>query len=128
MILRQFARYAIIGLLLNAVLYCAYLLLTRTIMGCREAMTITYGAGVLIGFVLNRKITFRYDGGNAVELLRYFVSYFIGYVINWAALWLLVDRAGMAHEMVQGGMTLTLPIMLFALQRYWVFPAAPGEL
>ncbi len=123
MIRRQFIRYAVIGLMLNAVLYGAYLLLTHTLMGSRAAMTITYCAGVLIGFMLNRDITFRYCGGNLGALLRYIASYVIGYAINFAVLWLFVDRWGMAHEIVQGGVILTLPVGLFVLQRYWVFSA-----
>jgi putative flippase GtrA len=123
MIRQQFLRYAAIGLLLNAALYGAYLLLTHTLLGSRAAMTLTYGAGVLIGFILNRTLTFRYRGENSGALLRYFGSYAIGYAINLTALWLLVDRAGMAHEAVQGGMTVTLPVVLFALQKYWVFSA-----
>jgi putative flippase GtrA len=122
MIRQQLIRYAAIGLLLNAALYGAYLLLTHTLMGSRAAMTLTYCSGVLIGFVLNRKITFRYHGDNAGALLRYIASYVIGYAINFMTLWLLVDHAGIAHEIVQGGVIVTLPVVLFALQRYWVFP------
>jgi putative flippase GtrA len=123
MIRQQFLRYSAIGLLLNAALYGAYLLLTHTLLGSRAAMTLTYGAGVLIGFILNRSLTFRYRGENSGALLRYFGSYAFGYAINLMALWLLVDRAGMAHEVAQGGVTVTLPVVLFVLQKYWVFPS-----
>lgn len=127
MIRIQFLRYAVIGLLLNAALYGAYVLLTHTVMGSRAAMTVTYVSGVLLGFVLNRRITFRYRGGNAGALTRYVASYAIGYLINLAALWLLVDHVGIAHEIVQAVVIVTLPVVLFALQRYWVFPARSGE-
>ncbi|GAU83449.1 hypothetical protein BIWAKO_03375 [Bosea sp. BIWAKO-01] len=82
---------------------------------------------MLIGFLLNRKITFRYCGNNAGALRRYVASYGFGYIINFAGLWLLVEKAGIAHEIVQGGMTVGLPIMLFVIQKYWVFPAAPAH-
>ena len=62
MIRQQFIRYAMIGVLLNAALYGSYLLLTHTVMGSRAAMSITYCVGVLIGFLLNRKITFSFRG------------------------------------------------------------------
>ena len=55
MISRQFIRYAAVGLMLNIVLFGVYLLLTRGLMGSPAAMTATYSAGVLIGFVLNSK-------------------------------------------------------------------------
>ncbi len=123
MIRQQFVRYAVIGLALNATLYGAYLLLTQTLMGSRAAMTLTYCAGVLLGFMLNRSITFRYHGRDAGALLRYVASYVIGYAINFAALWIFVSRLGIAHQIVQGIVILTLPVVLFALQRYWVFSA-----
>jgi putative flippase GtrA len=123
MIHRQFFRFGAIGLGINAAGYAAYLLLTHTVLGSRAAMTITYCAGVLIGFALSRSITFRFAGANTPALLRYIGAYAIGYVINFAGLWLLVDHFGLTHEIVQGGITLCLPGMLFLLQRYWVFPA-----
>jgi putative flippase GtrA len=121
MIRHQFMRYIIIGVLLNATLYAFYLLLTHTLMGSRAAMSITYCAGVLIGFVLNRKITFSFRGRDTGALFRYIVSYSVGYVVNFIGLWLFVDLAGFAHELVQGGMIVTLAFMFFALQKWWVF-------
>jgi putative flippase GtrA len=121
MIRQQFTRYVMIGVLLNAALYGSYLLLTHTVMGSRAAMSITYCVGVLIGFLLNRKITFSFHGGDTGALFRYIVSYAVGYGVNLLGLWLFVDFAGFPHELVQGGMIITLAFMLFALQKWWVF-------
>jgi putative flippase GtrA len=119
----QFVRYAMIGAGLNAALYGAYLLLTHTVMGTSVAMSFVYCAGVLIGFVLNRDITFRFHGGQTGALLRYVASYVIGYILNLAALRILVNRFGLTHEIVEGAAILTLPLLFFVLQRYWVFAA-----
>jgi len=121
MIGRQFIGYAIIGLTLNLILYGAYLVLTYAGIQSLAAMTLTYAAGVLIGFVLNSSIIFRYRGGHSGALLRYVATYGIGYAINFSLLWLLAIRGGLPHQVVQGGITLGLPIVLFALQKYWVF-------
>jgi putative flippase GtrA len=121
MVRQEFIRYASIGLLLNAALYVAYLGLTRTLMGREMAMSVTYAVGVLTGFALNRRITFRYRCRNLDALLRYIVVYIIGYLINLTSLWLLVGRAGLPHEFVQGGIISILPAILFILQKYWVF-------
>jgi putative flippase GtrA len=118
---RQFVCYAVIGLVLNLILYGVYLVLTYMGMPALVAMTLTYSAGVLGGFMLNRSITFRYRGGKSAALLRYLASYGIGYAINFVILWLLVVRMGLSHQIVQGGITLGLPIVLFALQKFWVF-------
>jgi putative flippase GtrA len=121
MIHQQFIRYAVIGVGLNAAGYAAYLVLSHTVAGSRAAMTLTYCSGVLIGFVLNRRVTFRFDGDKGAARLRYFGAYTIGYVINFVGLWLLVDRCGLPHEIVQGGMVLGVAVTLFLLQKYWVF-------
>jgi putative flippase GtrA len=122
MVYQQFIRYVVIGVGLNAAGYAAYLTLTHTVMGSRSAMSLTYCSGVLIGFVLNRRITFRFDGDKGTALLRYVCAYAIGYVANFVGLWLLVERYGASHEIVQGGMVLGLAVLMFLLQRYWVFP------
>ncbi len=127
MIGRQFIGYAIIGLTLNLILYGAYLVLTSAGIPSLAAMTLTYAAGVLSGFVLNRSIIFRYRGGHSGALLRYVTTYGIGYAINFALLWLLAVREGLPHQVVQGGITLGLPVVLFALQKYWVFRARPAR-
>jgi putative flippase GtrA len=123
MIRRQLIAFVVIGVLVNASLYAVYLLLTHVVMGSRAAMTITYCAGVLIGFALNRRITFRFEGDNASALLRFVGAYAIGYAVNFAGLWLLVDRFGAPHEIVQGGMVLGIAVTLFLLQKYWIFRA-----
>jgi putative flippase GtrA len=125
MISRQFIRYAAIGLMLNVLLFSVYLLLTHGLMSSPAAMTATYSAGVLIGFALNRSITFSYQGRNSIALRRYVLIYVTGYALNFIVLWLLVGQVGVPHEIVQGGVTFTLPLLLFILQKYWVFRVHP---
>jgi putative flippase GtrA len=122
----QLFRYATIGIILNTALYLSYILLTHFFVGSRAAMTLTYCAGVLLGFIMNRKITFSHQGNEMRALLRYILSYLIGYIYNFIALLLFVDYAGYPHEAVQAGVIATLWVLLFALQRYWVFPARPS--
>jgi hypothetical protein len=55
MIRQPLVRFAVAGLVRNGVLYCAYLLLNRGLMGSRATMTITDSAAVLFGFLLSRK-------------------------------------------------------------------------
>jgi putative flippase GtrA len=119
----QFLCYATIGVALNAALYGVYLLLTRTLLDSLGAMTVVYATGVLLGFALNRKITFHHHGAARVALLRYVVCYVIGYFIDLSLLWLLAGQLGMPHEIVQGGITIGLAVLLFGLQKYWVFPS-----
>jgi putative flippase GtrA len=127
MIRAQFVRYVTIGLGLNAVLYLAYLLLSWRAVGSRGAMTITFSIGVLLSFIANRNLTFRHRGDHLGPLLRFIACYAILYTVNFTALWAFAEQMGVAHQIVQGGVILTLPLFAFALQKYWVFPDATGH-
>lgn len=120
----QFARYAIVGLASNAIGYGLYILLTRLSVEPKLAMSLLYGIGVLQTFVFNKRWSFRFAGAPAPALVRYAAVYALGYVINFMALILLVDHAGLPHQLVQGVMILVVAVMLFIAQRYWVFPHA----
>lgn len=121
---RQLIRYAMVGLASNVISYLLYLLVTRFGIGPKTAMSLLYGIGVLQTFVFNKKWSFRFDGKVAPALIRYATVYALGYAINLLALMLLVDQAGLRHQLVQGVMILVVAVMLFIAQRYWVFPEA----
>lgn len=125
--LGQFSRYAVIGLLLNAALYVAYLALVASGLSPVAAMSITYATGVVIGFVLNRRITFGHDGRPAGPFLRYVIAYALGYLLNWAGLWLLVDRMAVPHQLAQAALIFAVACFLFIMQRIWVFAAPRGS-
>ena len=46
--------------------------------------------------------------------------------LNMLVLVLLVDRAGYPHLWVQGAMILVLAVMLFLMQKLWVFREGAG--
>ena len=122
----QFARYAVVGLASNAIGYLLYLLITRLGVGHKTAMTGLYALGVLQTFVFNRSWSFRHRGRVAAAAIRYALAYAAGYVINLVALLVLVDRWHLPHELVQGGAIVFLAVLLFLLQRYWVFRGSPA--
>ena len=117
----QFIRYGVVGLVSNGVLYLAYLALTWAGMGHKTAMTLLYVVGVSLTFLFNRNWSFRHDGAASPAILRYFTIYGFGYVLNFFVLLVFVDYLHLSHEIVQGVMVLALAVMLFLLQRYWVF-------
>lgn len=119
----QFLKYAGVGLVSNLFLYIVYLCLTYLGMAPKFAMTLLYGMGVLQTFVLNRRWTFQHDGPARAALFRYGLSYLAGYVINFVALLVLVDMQHWPHEAVQGVMIAVLAVILFLLQKFWVFAA-----
>lgn len=122
---RQLLRYAVIGLLSNAGLYAAYLLLSWSAMGHKTAMTVVYCMGMFATFVFNRSWAFGHAGAIPQALLRYTATYAFGYMFNIAALFLLVDMAGLPHRWVVLALILISACITFLLQKFWVFPAAP---
>ncbi len=121
---RQLIRYALVGLASNLLCYLVYLGLTSAGVSPKLAMSALYAVGVAQTFVFNKRWTFEHDGGQQAAFYRYCVAYGLGYVFNLATLYLLVDRYGFRHQVVQGGMILVLAITLFLAQKFWVFRAA----
>ena len=117
----QFIRYATVGLGSNIVLYLAYLALTAAGIESKLAMSLLYVLGVVQTFAFNKRWSFRHGGLHGPTFMRYCASYALGYLINLGALLILVDRLGYPHQAVQGVMILTLAVLLFLLQKFWVF-------
>jgi putative flippase GtrA len=117
----QFIRYATVGLISNTVGFVIYLVLTTAGMEHKTAMTLLYAIGVAQTFLFNKRWSFRHGGMHGPTFVRYCLSYGLGYVINLLVLIVLVDRLGYPHEVVQGVMVLSLAVMLFLLQKFWVF-------
>ncbi len=117
----QLVRFGIVGLVSNVVLFIAYLAITSAGTEHKIAMTLLYAVGVVQTFILNKRWSFRHQGENRTAFVRYCISYSFGYVINLAALYILVDTIGYPHQIVQGAMIIALAVILFALQKFWVF-------
>lgn len=123
----QFVRYAAVGLVSNLVLYLAYLGLTLAGIESKLAMTMLYALGVAQTFVFNKRWSFRHDGAHGPAFVRYCLTYGVGYLLNLTALFILVDVVGYPHQIVQGVMVLVLAVLLFVLQKFWVFGCAGAQ-
>lgn len=125
--LRQFLRFAAIGLASNAVLYTGYLILTALGLNEKIAMTILYIMGVAQTFIFNKRWTFSFEGGNSAPFIRYCLSYAAGYLLNLLTLYVFVDHLGQPHQLVQAFALVEVAIFLFLLHKFWVFrPASPS--
>lgn len=120
----QLVRYGIVGLASNCFGYILYLGITYLGVGPKLAMSLLYCIGVLQTFIFNKKWTFAHNGSDPKIFIRYCISYGLGYIFNFFALLILVDYYGYPHQWVQGIMILSLAIMLFSLQKFWVFRSA----
>lgn len=125
--LGQLIRYGIVGLASNAVGYLLYLVITAAGMEYKLAMTLLYAVGVAQTFIFNKRWSFRHAGAHGTAFVRYCIAYAAGYFINLAVLFILVDRLGYAHQIVQGVMILALAALLFLLQKFWVFRSISSQ-
>ena len=118
---RQLVRYALVGLVSNALLYLAYLALTRLGIEPKLAMTLSFVAGVTYTFLMNGRWTFAHRGNKRHAYTRYWIIYGVAYILNLALLSLFVDVLGYKHQFVQGTLVCGIAVLLFLLQKFWVF-------
>jgi putative flippase GtrA len=120
----QLSRYAVTGVASNLILYGMYLGLTGIGGEPKIVMSALYLLGVLQTFLLNRAWTFQYRRSTFPALVRYFVVYALGYIVNLTALMVLVGMAGWDHRYVQATAIPCIAILMFVMQRSWVFRLA----
>jgi putative flippase GtrA len=129
--LRQFARYALLGLAINAGGYLVYLAVTALGAEPKAVMSALYASGVLLGFVGNRQWAFAHAGRMLPSLARFLAAHALGYLLNLALLVVFVDRLGYPHQAVQAVAIGVVACFLFALLRLFVFrsraPAPEAE-
>ena len=121
--LGQLARFVLVGLGLNVMLFIAYLGLTSRGATPKLTMTALYVAGTALGFVLHRQWSFASRGVAHREWGGYAAVYLAGYLLNLTVLALCVDRFGWPHRWVQGVMMFVVAGVTFSLNKVWVFRA-----
>ena len=119
--LRQLFSYAWIGVLTNVLGYATYLALTYLWGAPKLTMTVLYFVGSSIGFLANRRFTFRHDGGIGVAGIRYLLAQVAGYLLNLVLLLLFVDWFDFSHQIVQAIAIVVVAIFLFVVLRIFVF-------
>jgi putative flippase GtrA len=117
----QFSRYAIVGLVSNAMLFVLYLVLTGLGLGHKLSMTACFIIGVIQTFLFNKNWTFSYGFDFGGSFLRYWAGYLSAYIINLIILFVFVDYMQLPHQAVQGVTIILLALYLFLLQKIWVF-------
>lgn len=120
-VFRQFLSYALIGALTNLIGYALYLFLTYLWGAPKLTMTILYSVGALVGFLANRRFTFRHEGHIGVAGTRYLLVQLSGYILNLLLLVMFVDLLGFSHQIVQAIAIIMVAVFLFALSRIFVF-------
>lgn len=118
---RQLFRYALVGLLSNAVAYGAYLLIASFDVAPMVSMTLVYLCAATVGFIGNRSLTFDHQGSVLGAGFRYVIAHSVGYALNLTILLVFVDRLGYAHQLVQAVAILVVAAYLFLAFKFFVF-------
>lgn len=105
------------------VLYLLYLAMTGLEIDYKVAMTVLYILGMMQTFFLNKAWTFEHRGRNGACLAKYLLAYGLCYSMNVLVLMLFADCMKLPHQIVQATMIGLVAVMMFLLQKYWIFPA-----
>ncbi|MFC1827636.1 GtrA family protein [Thermodesulfobacteriota bacterium] len=84
-------------------------------------MTLLYTIGILLTVLFNRRWTFDHQGFVTKAFIRYISSMCLAAYLILAALFLFVDKLEFPHQPVQGILIFVVAVLLFLLQRFWVF-------
>jgi putative flippase GtrA len=81
-----------------------------------------YIAAVILGYFLHSYITFRGHGARGWgSVLRFVAASFPSYLLNAFWTWLFIAALALPHWTVYLPIWCVTPVMLFVLNRWWVF-------
>lgn len=118
---KQASKYGTIGMVINVVGYCIYLLLTYLGTSPKIAFSVLYVTGTVISFASNRSITFSHSDSIAGSGLRFLIAYSFGYLINLLLILFFVDTLGFPHQYVQLAAIIVVASYLFIALKFFVF-------
>lgn len=121
---RQFIRWALVGVAVNAIGYIAFLGMVYAGLHHQLAATAVFSIAVLVAYVANRSWSFGHQGGVTRSFANYMVLNLLAWVLNVLVLFIFVDVMGFHHAPVQGIAILVIACLTFIGQRYWVFASS----
>lgn len=117
----QLFSYGMVGITVNLAAYLTYVFITYLGGTPKLTMSVLYVLTAFVSFLGNRKLTFAYRGGFLGSGLRFSIAHVFGYLINLALLFVLVDKFGYPHQMVQICAIIIVAIFLFITFKLFVF-------
>lgn len=121
---RQFIRYAITGMIANAFSFLSYVALTWLGLSPVLTISIIYPAHLAFAFLVNKSWSFNNHGYISAPLIKYLISYISCYLLNVIILKYFSGYLGFSHLSTQAVSILIFAVLLFLVQKYWVFKAS----
>ena len=113
--------YGLIGVASNVSAYLIYLLITYLGGTPKITMSVLYVITAVVSFFGNRKLTFSHEGCLFRSSARFIVAHCAGYLINLCMLFVLVDKLGYPHQLVQVFAIFVVAAFLFVTFKLFVF-------
>ena len=120
--LRRLAKFVVAGALNTCVCYALFAALIHLARWHHDAaLAADYAAGIAVGFVLQRSMTFGRGGAFLGTLGRYAATYLAVFVANLLALDLLVRVLRVDPLVAQAACLAVMTVASYVLQKRWVF-------
>lgn len=119
----QSLRFAVVGLAATAVHVGVALALAAAGWAPLWANFVAFGAALALSYFGNHGWTFGAGGRHGHHFPRFVALALAGLALNQAIVFIAVERAGWSFGAALAVVVLVVPVLSFALNRVWVFPA-----
>lgn len=133
-VVRQYGRFIVVGGLATLAHIGTFAALMETAaMPALLANTLAFMLAVMISFLGHFSWTYQENTRHLrlrsarAELLRFFVSALIGLALNSLIVWLTTEALQLHYAYALVPMATMVPLLVFLIGRYWVFPATNTE-
>ena len=119
----QLVRFAVAGVGVTLFAAGVYLLAALELhVAPLVANTISTGFGIVVGYVVHSRWSFRAaDGDHATQILKFLLTSGAAFALNSFWVWLAVHALKLPAWTPVTGMVFATPLASFAANRYWVF-------
>lgn len=117
----RLARYAIVGLASNGVLYLGYIALTAVRMPPEAASAILFVVGITGTYIVNRGWSFKSHEDHGWAAPRYAATYLFGFGIQIGVLAAAYRMFDVPHLIAQLFAMVCAAAMIFLMLNFWVF-------
>jgi putative flippase GtrA len=124
----RLGRFAIVGLA-NTVLGLAIIFACKALLGMPDALAnfVGYATALLLGFSLNRRWTFAYDGSSATAFIRYLLVLACAYAANLATVVASISLLGIDSYLAQAAGIAPYTLTNYLGSRLFAFRKAAAE-
>lgn len=126
-ILLQPVRFFLVGIV-NTFFGLSLIFAAKAIAGLDDLVSnmLGYSLGLSISFFLNRKWTFRHNGGVYPTAARFLAAFLLAYIANLMTLYGLRDGAGINSYLAQTISIVPYTVVFYLGSRYYVFTQKRG--